>query len=162
MRCVTRCSVAAVLAWATVSGAAWDASRFAWYNSDAGGSFASALPIGNGRLGATVFGSATEKLVLNENSVWSGPWQDRVNTNSARAVPDIRKKLQAGDITAAGQSAMNNMIGAAQSPRAYNPLVNLAMDFGHSSTGISEYTRWLDTYQGTATVTYMYGGVNYR
>ncbi len=154
--------MAAFLVSGSTVAAAWDASRFAWYNADAGGNFASALPIGNGRLGAAVFGSAVEKVVLNENSVWSGPWQDRANPSSKTAVSEIRRMLQAGNITAAGQSAMSNMAGNPTSPRAYNPLVNLALDFGHTSTGQSSYTRWLDTYQGTATVTYAHGGVNYR
>jgi hypothetical protein len=139
----------------------WDGSRFAWYASDAGNDFQSALPIGNGRLGAAVFGTAVEKLVLNENSVWSGPWQDRVNPKSKSAVPAIRQMLVAGNITAAGQSAMDNMAGNPTSPKAYHPLVNLAVDFGHGS-GISSYTRWLDTYEGTAGVSYTQGGTNYR
>ncbi len=139
----------------------WDGSRFAWYDSDAGTDFKSALPIGNGRLGATIFGTGVEKLVLNENSAWSGPWLDRVNPNSKNAVPAIRKMLIAGNITAAGQSAMDNMAGNPTSPRAYNPLVNMGIDFGHGS-GISSYTRWLDTFQGTAGVNYTYGGTTYR
>jgi hypothetical protein len=141
--------------------AAWDGSRFAWYTSDAGDDFKSGLPIGNGRLGAAVHGTATEKLVLNENSVWSGPWLDRANPKSKDAVPAIRQMLMSGDITGAGQSAMNNMAGNPTSPRAYNPLVNLGIDFGHGS-GISSYTRWLDTNQGTAGVNYLHGGTNYR
>ncbi len=142
------------------AGAAWDGSRFAWYASDAGADFKSALPIGNGRLGAVVFGTGVEKLVLNENSVWSGPWLDRANPNSKNAVPAIRKMLLSGDLTGAGQSAMNNMAGNPTSPRAYHPLVNMAMDLGHGS-GISSYTRWLDTLQGTAGVNYTHSGINY-
>lgn len=140
---------------------AWDGSRIAWYESDAGNDFKSALPIGNGRLGAAVFGTGVEKLVLNENSVWSGPWLDRVNPNSKNALASIRQKLVSGDITGAGQSAMDNMAGNPTSPRAYNPLVNMGIDFGHTS-GISSYTRWLDTFQGTAGVNYTYGGTNYK
>ena len=50
----------------------FDGSRFAWYSSDAANKFENALPIGNGRLGAMVFGGNTEKVVLNENSMWRG------------------------------------------------------------------------------------------
>src|SRR5512142_187451 len=87
--------------------ATWDASRFAWYTADAGNDFASALPIGNGRLGAAVFGTAVEKIVLNENSVWSGPWQDRANPASKNALAGIRQMLVAGNITSAGQQALS-------------------------------------------------------
>ncbi|KAK1753325.1 Six-hairpin glycosidase-like protein [Echria macrotheca] len=140
--------------------AAWDGSRFAWYTSDSANDIHNALPIGNGRLGAVVFGGAVEKLVLNENSVWSGPWQNRVNTKSQSAVGDIWKMLVSGSITAAGQSAMSNMAANPTSPRAYNPLVNVGMDFGHGS-GMTNYTRWLDTYEGTSGVSYTYNGVTY-
>lgn len=138
----------------------FDGSRFAWYSSDAANKFENALPIGNGRLGAMVFGGGVEKVVLNENSMWSGPWQDRVNKNARGATDDIWKKLLAGNITAAGQAAMSNLAGDPTSPRAYQPLVNLGVDFGHSSLG-TNYTRWLDTYEGTAGVNYTMNGVMY-
>src|SRR3569833_3348872 len=137
----------------------WDGSRFAWYTTEAA-NFAGALPIGNGRLGAAIFGSGTEKVVLNENSVWSGPWQDRTNSASKRAVAGIRQMLQAGNLSAAGQTTMSNMAANPTSPRAYNPLVNMAKEQKHE-TRTTTYTRWLDTYQGTAGVTYVHGSVNY-
>jgi len=138
----------------------FDGSRHAWYTSDAANKFENALPIGNGRLGAMVFGGNVEKVVLNENSMWSGPWQDRVNKNARGAADDIWKKLLAGSITAAGQAAMSNLAGDPTSPRAYQPLVNLGADFGHGSLG-SNYTRWLDTLEGTVGVNYTLNGVTY-
>jgi hypothetical protein len=137
-----------------------DGSRFAWYTS-AAGDFASALPIGNGRVAGAVFGSANEKVTLNENSVWSGPWQNRGNSKSLAALPNIRSRLQSGDLTGAGDLVLQNMAGNPTSPRAYNPLVDLLLDFGHSSSSLTSYTRYLDTSQGTAFVSYNYGGVNY-
>ncbi|KAH8890711.1 hypothetical protein GQ53DRAFT_824434 [Thozetella sp. PMI_491] len=164
---VEKCLVLASFVWWFIafaegvdSSTPWDGSRFAWYTAEAS-NFAGALPIGNGRLGAAVFGSvAVEKVVLNENSVWSGPWQDRANPASNGAVTQIRQMLLAGNITSAGQLAMSAMAGNPTSPRAYNPLVNLNMDLGHG-TGVSSYTRWLDTLQGTAGLSYAYGGINY-
>ena len=152
----------ALIAWitTTIVHGQWDATRFAWYTS-AAGDFASAVPIGNGRVAGTVFGSAVEKISLNENSVWSGPWQNRANTNSRNALGNIRSILQSGDLTSAGQAVLDNMAGNPTSPRAYNPTVDMSLDFGHSASGMSLYTRYLDTYQGTAFVTYNYGGVNY-
>ncbi|AEO57497.1 glycoside hydrolase family 95 protein [Thermothelomyces thermophilus ATCC 42464] len=150
-----------ILGYAAADAAAkWDGTRFAWYTTDAGDDFKSTLPIGNGRLAAAVYGTGTEKLVLNENSVWSGPWLDRANPNSKDAVPKIREMLISGNITGAGQAALDNMAGNPISPRAYHPLVNLGIDFGHGS-GISDYTRWLDTFQGTAAVNYTYHGTSY-
>ncbi len=150
----------AILGCGSTVGAQWDASRFALYTSDAGTDFASALPIGNGRIGAAVFGTAVEKIVLNDNSLWSGPWMDRANPASKDAVFSIRQMLQSGSLSAAGQSAMNNMASNPSSPRAYNPLVDMGLDFDHG-TKLSAYTRWLDTHQGTTTVTYTHSGVNF-
>ncbi|PVH98366.1 glycoside hydrolase family 95 protein [Periconia macrospinosa] len=140
--------------------AQWDASRFAWYSSDAGNDFASAVPIGNGRLGAAIYGTGDEKITLNENSIWSGPWQDRANRNSKNALNDIRSKLVSGDITGAGQSVLQNMAGNPNSPRQYNPLGDMVIAVGHTS-GRNNYVRYLDTYQGTAFVTYNFNNVNY-
>lgn len=141
--------------------AQYDGSRFLWYQS-AGTDFNSALPIGNGRLGALVYGSATEKVTLNENSIWSGPFQNRANGNSKGALAGIRSLLQNGDITGAGKSTLSNMAGNPTSPRQYNPLADLNVDFGHASGSIKSYTRWLDTYQGNTGVNYLYDNANYR
>ncbi|KAI1499078.1 Six-hairpin glycosidase-like protein [Biscogniauxia marginata] len=152
----------AVLAFTIPSTQAqWDASRFAWYRSDAGTDFASALPIGNGRVAAAVYGTAAEHLALNENSIWSGPWQDRANRNSLGALATVRAQLVGGNITAAGQNVLDNMSGVPTSPREYQPLGNMTIDFGHSANNVTDYFRYLDTYQGTAFVSYLYGGVNY-
>ncbi|KAL2156940.1 hypothetical protein VTH06DRAFT_1872 [Thermothelomyces fergusii] len=140
--------------------AKWDGTRFAWYTTDAGSDFKSALPIGNGRLAAAVYGTGAEKLVLNENSVWSGPWLDRANPSSRDALPRIREMLIAGNITGAGRLALDTMAGNPTSPRAYHPTVNLIIDFGHGSD-ISDYARWLDTFQGTAGVNYTHDGTSY-
>jgi hypothetical protein len=142
-----------------VAQAAWDASRFLWYNTPAA-NFAGALPIGNGRVAGVVHGSATENIQLNENSVWSGPWLDRANRNALGALPTVRSMLQNGDITGAGQKVLDNMSGNPNSPRAYHPLVNMTFDFGHNGP-LADYTRYLDTYQGISFVTYTFGGVNY-
>ncbi|KAI0593977.1 Six-hairpin glycosidase-like protein [Biscogniauxia sp. FL1348] len=160
MRMVPASASTAILAIVSIVGAEWDASRFAWYKSDAGTDFQSALPIGNGRVAAAVFGTITEQLALNENSIWSGPWQDRANPNSLGALTEIRSQLLNGNFTGAGQNVLANMSGIPISPRQYQPLGNLTIDFGHLAN-VTDYFRYLDTYQGTAFVSYVYGGVNY-
>ncbi|KAH7304241.1 Six-hairpin glycosidase-like protein [Stachybotrys elegans] len=152
--------VLALLALVPTSQAQWDASRFAWYTGDAGSDFASAVPIGNGRLGAAIYGTGDERITLNENSIWSGPWQDRANRNSRSALSNIRSQLMSGDMTGAGQATLQNMAGNPTSPRQYNPLGDMTISFGHGS-GRSNFLRYLDTYQGTAFVTYNYNNVNY-
>ncbi|RYO81964.1 hypothetical protein DL766_009365 [Monosporascus sp. MC13-8B] len=84
----------------------WDGSRVAWYASGAGDDWESALPIGNGRLGALVTGNVVERLVLKENSAWSGPWEDRVNPKAKWAVAEIRDMFIAGNIEHAAQPCL--------------------------------------------------------
>jgi hypothetical protein len=106
-------------------------------------------------------GGASELVSLNENSIWSGPWRSRANPKALGALPSIRSLLSSGNLTAAGQSVLANMASSPTSPQGYQPLGNLSLEFGHSSSGMSSYTRYQDTYEGTAFVTYNYGGVNY-
>ena len=149
-----------LLAFPSAAKGQLDASRFAWYTSPAA-DFASSVPIGNGRVAGTVWGGASELVSLNENSIWSGPWRSRANPKALGALPSIRSLLSSGNLTAAGQSVLANMASSPTSPQGYQPLGNLSLEFGHSSSGMSSYTRYLDTYEGTAFVTYNYGGVNY-
>jgi hypothetical protein len=137
---------------------AQDGSRTMWYQS-AATDFASALPIGNGRMGGMVWGSNPERVQLNENSIWSGLWQDRVQSGGYNAFKSTRSLLAQGDITGAN-AALPGMYGNPTSPRMYSLFGDLYLDFGHS-TGISSYKRWLDLTSGSAGVTYTYSSVNY-
>src|SRR5437588_464735 len=69
-----------------------------WYRQPAE-KWVEALPIGNGRLGAVVFGKiADERIQLNEDTVWSGERRDRTNPAARKAVPEIRRLLFAGKV----------------------------------------------------------------
>jgi len=146
------------LALAAAASAQWDPSRFLWYTSPAT-DFNSALPIGNGRMGGLVYSTPTENVSLNENSIWSGPFQNRLNPNAKGVVGQVRTMLEQGNITGAGQVALPNMAGNPTSPQQYNPLGSLILDFGHSSQ--ASLVRWLDTYNGNTGSSYEYNGVNY-
>jgi hypothetical protein len=147
------------LLFAPLANAQWDASRYLYFNT-AGSGLSSSLPIGNGRVAAAVYGTASEKITLNENSVWSGQWQDRGNSQSLGALSSIRQKLMNGDMSSAGQQTLDAMAGNPQSPKQYHPTVDMTIDFGHSGT-LGGYARVLDTLQGTAMTTYTLSGVNY-
>src|SRR5580765_7892183 len=59
--------------------------------------FTESSPLGNGRLGAMMFGGVDEeRIVLNESSVWSGSRQDADRPGAARVLPEIRRLLLAG------------------------------------------------------------------
>lgn len=67
-----------------------------WYRQPAA-QWVEALPIGNGRLAAMVFGEVRkEHLQLNEDTVWSGDKRDRSNPEASKSVPEIRRLLQKG------------------------------------------------------------------
>src|SRR5688572_27483524 len=73
-----------------------------WYNKPAA-VWTEALPVGNGRLGAMVFGRAEEELIqLNEATLWSGgPVKTNVNPQSPEYLPKVREALFKGDYEAA-------------------------------------------------------------
>src|SRR5512142_247950 len=72
------------------------ASTMLWYAQPAA-KWEQALPVGNGRLGAMVFGGTTEERIqLNEDSVWSGGPEDADNPESIKSLATIRQLLFAG------------------------------------------------------------------
>ncbi|KAF7591353.1 hypothetical protein BBP40_001631 [Aspergillus hancockii] len=144
-----------------IAHARFDPSRFTWYKSPAD-EFAATLPLGNGRLGAAVWGSMVENVTLNENSIWDGQFMDRVNPDSYSSLGPVRSLLKEGNITEAGQISLANTVGSPTEPRAYHPLGALILDFGHNNSEIMNYTRSLDLRQGIAVVTYQSHGVTYR
>ena len=92
-----------------------------------------ALPVGNGRLGAMVFGRTDhETIALNEETVWSGGPYDPVVPGASRALPEIRRLLFAGDIPAAHDLFGRTMMGRPYEQMKYQPLGNLRLSFpGH-------------------------------
>jgi len=93
-----------------------------WYQSPAE-DWNSALPLGNGKLGAMVFGGpVAERIQLNEDSVWSGGFRDRVNPDCKNNLPEIRRLLREGDIAQAENLATLAMAGTPEFERMYQTL----------------------------------------
>ena len=114
-----------------------------------------ALPVGNGRLGAMVFGGlAAEHLALNEATLWSGAPKDWNNPAAREILPQIRAALFAGDYVAA--TALSKKM---QGPytQAYQPLGDLRLAFA-GTEGATGYARTLDLDRAVATVRYTVGG----
>src|SRR5882724_11685565 len=98
-----------------------------WY-SHAATQWNEALPIGNGRLGAMVFGGpATEHLQLNEDTVWAGEKRDRNNPEGAKSVPEVKRLLMAGKIKEAEALADMTMIGIPRRMPQYQTLGDLEL-----------------------------------
>ena len=85
-----------------------------------------ALPIGNGRLGAMVFGDPiSERLQLNEDSLWYGGPRDRHNPDALKHLPDIRRLIFAGKLREAERLASLALTAVPETQRHYVPLGDL-------------------------------------
>lgn len=134
-----------------------------WYTKPAS-NWNEALPIGNGRMAAMVFGGVeTEHLQLNEETIYVGSRRDRVNPAAKAAVPEIRRLLMAGKVTEAEALAGKAMLAYPLRQPPYQPLGDLLItfDIGHEA-GTSGYRRELDLKTGIASVEYSAAGVKYR
>ncbi|MEU7879451.1 glycosyl hydrolase family 95 catalytic domain-containing protein [Microbispora bryophytorum] len=133
-----------------------------WYDESAGTDWLRALPIGNGRLGAMVFGNVdTERLQLNEDTVWAGGPYDQSNTRGAGALGQIRQLVFQNQWSQAQSLIDQNMLGNPSAQLAYQTVGNLRLAFG-SSSGVSEYSRVLDLTTATTTTSYLQNGVRYK
>ena len=133
-----------------------------WYDEGAGTDWLRALPIGNGRLGAMVFGNVdTERLQLNEDTVWAGGPHDPSNPRGAGALAEIRRLVNANQWTQAQDLINQTMMGNPGGQLAYQTVGNLRLAFG-SASGASQYDRTLDLTTATATTTYVLNGVRHQ
>ena len=138
-----------------------DATLKLWYNSPAE-NWNEALPIGNGRLGAMVFGNpAIEQLQLNEETVWSGGPNNNITSESGAAIPELRKLIFEGKFEEAQAIADVKMFPKRNSGMIYQPVGNLFLKFdGHEKA--KNYYRDLNIENAVASVTYEVDGVKYK
>ena len=133
-----------------------------WYDESAGTDWLRALPVGNGRLGAMVFGNVdTERLQLNEDTVWAGGPYDQSNPRGAAALGQIRQLVFQNQWSQAQTMIDQNMLGNPAGQLAYQTVGDLRLGFG-SAAGVAEYHRHLDLTTATTAVSYLQNGVRYR
>ncbi|MFE6076549.1 glycoside hydrolase N-terminal domain-containing protein [Paenibacillus sp. NPDC057886] len=121
-----------------------------------------ALPIGNGRLGAMIFGGvAEERLQLNEDSMWYGGPRDRNNEDALPNLPHIRKLITEGKLREAEEIASMTMAGLPEAQRHYLPLGELQLSFGHHDGPVEDYVRELDLDRGVSRVNYRVNEIRY-
>jgi alpha-L-fucosidase 2 len=133
------------------------AASLLWYRRPAT-QWVEALPLGNGRLGAMVFGGVVEeRLQLNDDTLWSGGPKDWNNPKARAVLPEMRRAVLAGDSMAADRLAKQMMGPFTQS---YQPLGDLSIVFEHGDVG-REYRRDLDLAAAVATVRYRVGDATF-
>lgn len=132
-----------------------------WYESPAE-SWEEALPLGNGRLGAMVFGKHDEERIqLNEETLWSGGPYSTVVEGGAEFLPQIQKYLFEGEPIKAHKLFGRHMMGYPVEQQKYQSLANLHLFFENQDE-VSEYKRWLDLESGISAVSYSVNGVRYH
>jgi alpha-L-fucosidase 2 len=132
-----------------------------WYDHPAA-NWNEALPIGNSRLGAMVFGSpGQERLQLNETTIWTGGPNNNVKPDARPIIQQLREQLKAGQQVEAQALAKEQMKPYGNSGMPYQMAANLYLSFpGHDQA--SNYYRDLDIGRAVASVSYQVGGVSYR
>lgn len=130
-----------------------------WYNTPAS-DWNQALPIGNGRLGAMVFGQpAQEQLQLNEDTIWAGGPNNNVNPAAAQTIEQVTRLLLQGQHQQA-QTLADQQIRSLNNGMPYQTLGNLRLDFaGHGQ--VDDYYRDLDLANAIARVSYVKAGVTF-
>lgn len=131
-----------------------------WYGKPAA-VWTEALPVGNGRLGAMIFGGVEEELIqLNEATLWSGgPVKANVNPGAFNYLEKSRAALFAGDYAGADK-LVKNMQGLYS--ESFMPLGNLVIKQSFTNKDASNYFRELNIQDAISTTRFTINGVNYK
>jgi len=131
-----------------------------WYNTPAK-VWEEALPIGNGRLGAMIFGDPFhERLQVNEESLWSGAPINSNNPKAASNLDKIRELILNHQYTEAKKLAAEVMVGTPPRVRSYQTFGEILLDYDINDT--TQYRRSLDLNRGLCTTTFSSNGIDYN
>lgn len=144
-----------------------------WYRRPAGhygkdwnyrqneGPWVEALAIGNGRLGAMVFGGIEkERIQLNEDTLWAGGPYDPSNPNALEALPEVRRLIFEGEYRKAHELIDKKILAIPRRQMQYQPVGDLLLTFPDNNS-VSNYRRDLNLDTAIARVTYTADGVNF-
>ena len=125
--------------------------------------WSAALPLGNGRMGAMIYGGVPrDQVLLNEKTIWAGPPVPAMQPHARRHVAELRRLLSAGRYFDAERYCQRHLLAPRITPRSYQPAGYLAMELGHGEAAVSDYRRRLDLRTAVATVDYRCAGVRHR
>lgn len=134
-----------------------------WYDQPAK-NWNEALPVGNGRLGAMVFGDyKKETIQLNEESLWAGT-KEEADRDAASHLPEIQKLLIEGKVKEAVELSEQYLKSSPLRIRSYQSFGDIRMDISNENpwTPVKNYRRELDLETGIASVFYQIGDVSYK
>jgi alpha-L-fucosidase 2 len=131
-----------------------------WYRQPAK-EWVEALPIGNGRLGAMVFGGiGQERLQLNEDTLWAGGPYDPLNPEAKDALPEVQALVFDGKYAEAAKLIDRKVMARPIKQMQYQPAGDLLLDFPHGGS-VENYRRELNLDTAVATTSYTIDGVRY-
>jgi alpha-L-fucosidase 2 len=144
-----------------ISTKAFNPTTLLWYDSPAK-KWDEALPVGNGRLGAMVFGkNGEERIQLNEETYWSGGPYSTVVNGGYKVLPEIQKKVFEEKYLAAHNLFGRHLMGYPVEQMKYQCLANLHLFFKNQDS-VTDYKRWLDLETGISGVSYKSNGIIYQ
>ena len=127
-----------------------------WYRQP-GQKWLEGLPLGNGIMGAMVFGGVPqERIALNEGTFWSGRPHDYNNREAHQYFGQIRDLVFAGKFQVAEKLVDEHFYGVPAAQQAYQPLGDLLLSFD-GERGATDYVRELDLQTGIAIISYRVG-----
>ncbi len=131
-----------------------------WYNKPAE-KWVEALPLGNGKIGAMVFGGIAEELIqLNESTLWSGgPVKKGVNPEAKNYLPKLREALLGNEDYTAANLLSKKMQGLYS--QSYLPMGDILIKQDFGSLKASNYYRDLNLQNGIATTRFTIEGIQY-
>ncbi|WP_153799778.1 glycoside hydrolase family 95 protein [Foetidibacter luteolus] len=132
-----------------------------WYNRPSGQTWENALPIGNGRLGAMVYGNVQKEVIqLNEHTLWSGSPNRNDNPLALDSLAVLRQLIFDGKQKQAEDIANRVIISKKSHGQMFQPAGSLLLKFeGHET--YENYYRELDIEKAVAKTSYSVGGVTY-
>lgn len=132
-----------------------------WYKQPAQ-KWVQALPVGNGRLGAMVYGRVqNERITLNEHSMWSGQPKNHEMPDAARYLTKVRKLLFDSKYEKAERLADDKMMAPPVRGHSYQLLGNLLLHFLDRDSTVSQYRRELNLKDAMVRVRYRKSGVSF-
>src|SRR6185437_11945355 len=132
-----------------------------WYTQPAD-KWTDALPVGNGRLGAMVFGGLPdERIQFNEDTLWKGFPHDYDRAGALDHLAQIRQLLFDGKTKEAIDLTRSTFLSDPVRQKAYQPFGDLHLHFA-GQTNFTDYRRELDLDSATAVTTYRLGGVRFE
>ena len=131
-----------------------------WYERPAA-EWIEALPVGNGRLGAMVFGGINlERLQLNEDTLWAGGPYNPANPDAKAALPEIRRLLEAGRYAEAQALVSESFMSVPLRQMPYQTIGDLLISMPASETAF-DYERELDLETAITTTSFTLGGLRH-